>query len=77
MTVNDSLTGQIGGGEETLGIGTASFLAEVISMPSVLACGATTTVQPKIGHDITFVKYQEVQITGDADLILGGTADFL
>ena len=77
LTVNDSLTGQIGGGEETLGIGTASFLAEVISMPSVLACGATTTVQPKTGHDITFVKYQEVQITGDADLILGGTADFV
>ena len=77
LTVNDSLTGQIGGGEETLGIGTASFLAEVISMPSVLACGATTTVQPKVGHDITFVKYQEVQITGDADLILGGTADFV
>ena len=77
LTVNDSLTGQIGGGEETLGIGTASFLAEVISMPSVLACGATATVQPKVGHDITFVKYQEVQITGDADLILGGTADFV
>ena len=77
LTVNDSLTGQIGGGEETLGIGTASFLAEVISMPTVLACGATATVQPKTGHDITFVKYQEVQITGDADLILGGTADFV
>ena len=77
LTVNDSLTGQIGGGEETVGIGSASFLAEVISMPSVLACGATTTVQPKTGHDITFVKYQEVQITGDADLILGGTADFV
>jgi len=77
LTVNDSLTGQIGGGEETVGIGSASFLAEVISMPSVLACGATATVQPKTGHDITFVKYQEVQITGDADLILGGTADFV
>ena len=46
-------------------------------MPKVLACGATATVQPKTGHDITFVKYQEVQITGDADLILGGTADFV
>ena len=46
-------------------------------MSSVLACGATTTVQPKVGHDITYVKYQEVQITGDADLILGGTADFV
>ena len=77
LTVNDSLTGKLGGGEETLGIGTASFLAEVISMPTVLACGATTTVQPKAGHDITFVKYQEVQITGDADLILGGTSDFV
>ena len=77
LTVNDSLTGQIGGGEETLATGSASFLGEVISMPSVLACGATTTVQPKVGHDITFVKYQEVQITGDADLILGGTADFV
>ena len=69
LTVNDSLTGQIGGGEETLATGSGSFLGEVISMPSVLACGATTTVQPKVGHDITFVKYQEVQITGDADLI--------
>jgi len=77
LTVNDSLTGQIGGGEETLVTGSASFLGEVISMPSVLACGATTTVQPKVGHDITYVKYQEVQITGDADLILGGTADFV
>ena len=77
LTVNDSLTGKLGGGEETLGIGTASFLSEVISMPSVLACGATTTVQPKTGHDITYVKYQEVQITGDADLILSGTADFV
>ena len=77
LTVNDSLTGQIGGGEETLATGSASFLGEVISMPSVLACGATTTVQPKLGHDITFVKHQEVQITGDADLILGGTADFV
>ena len=77
LTVNDSLTGQIGGGEETLATGTASFLAEVIGMPTVLACGTTTTVQPKVGHDITFVKYQEVQITGDADLILGGTADFV
>ena len=77
LTVNDSLTGQIGGGEETLATGSDSFLGEVISMPSVLACGATTTVQPKTGHDITFVKYQEVQITGDADLILGGTADFV
>ena len=77
LTVNDSLTGQIGGGEETLATGSGSFLGEVISMPSVLACGETTTVQPKAGHDITFVKYQEVQITGDADLILGGTADFV
>ena len=77
LTVNDSLTGQIGGGEETLATGSGSFLGEVISMPSVLACGATTTVQPKAGHDITFVKYQEVQITGDADLILGGTSDFV
>ena len=77
LTVNNSLTGQIGGGEETLATGSGSFLGEVISMPSVLACGATTTVQPKAGHDITFVKYQEVQITGDADLILGGTADFV
>ena len=75
LTVNDSLTGQIGGGEETVGIGSASFLAEVISMPKVLACGVTATVQPKVGHDITFVKYEEVQITGDADLILGG--DFI
>ena len=77
LTVNDSLTGQIGGGEETLATGSGSFLGEVISMPTVLACGATATVQPKGGHDITFVKYQEVQITGDADLILGGTADFV
>ena len=77
MTVNDSLTGQIGGGEETLATGSASFLGEVISMPKVLACGTTATVQPKVGHDITFVKYEEVQITGDADLILGGTADFV
>ena len=77
LTVNDSLTGQIGGGEETVGIGSASFLSEVISMPKVLACGTTSTVQPKVGHDITFVKYEEVQITGDADLILGGTADFV
>ena len=77
LTVNDSLTGQIGGGEETLATGSGSFLGEVISMPSVLACGATATVQPKTGHDITFVKYQEVQITGDADLILGGTSDFV
>ena len=45
-------------------------------MPTVLACGATTTVQPKTGHDITFVKYQEVQITGDADLILGWNRRF-
>ena len=77
LTVNDSLTGQIGGGEETLATGSASFLGEVISMPKVLACGTTSTVQPKLGHDITFVKYEEVQITGDADLILGGTADFV
>ena len=77
LTVNDSLTGQIGGGEETLATGSASFLGEVISMPKVLACGTTSTVQPKAGHDITFVKYEEVQITGDADLILGGTADFV
>jgi hypothetical protein len=77
LTVNDSLTGQIGGGEETVGTGSASFLAEVISMPKVLSCGTTSTVQPKTGHDITFVKYEEVQITGDADLILGGTADFM
>ena len=77
LTVNDSLTGQIGGGEETLATGSASFLGEVISMPTVLACGATATVQPKTGHDITYVKYQEVQITGDADLILGGTSDFV
>ena len=77
LTVNDSLTGQIGGGEETLATGSGSFLGEVISMPTVLACGATATVQPKTGHDITYVKYQEVQITGDADLILGGTADFV
>ena len=77
LTVLQSMTGQIGAGEETLATGSGSFLGEVISMPSVLACGATTTVQPKVGHDITFVKYQEVQITGDADLILGGTADFV
>ena len=75
LTVNDSLTGQIGGGEETLATGSATFLGEVISMPKVLACGTTSTVQPKVGHDITFVKYEEVQITGDADLILGG--DFI
>ena len=75
LTVNDSLTGQIGGGEETVGIGSASFLAEVIGMPSCLWSNNNCSTQD--GHDITFVKYQEVQITGDADLILGGTADFV
>ena len=76
LTVNQSLTGQIGGGEETLATGSASFLAEVISMPTVIACAVTSTVAPKAGHDITFVKYQEVQITNDADLILG-SGDFV
>ena len=76
LTVNQSLTGQIGAGEETLATGSASFLGEVISMPSVIACAVTSTVAPKVGHDITFVKYQEVQITNDADLILG-SGDFV
>ena len=76
LTVLQSMTGQIGAGEETLATGSASFLGEVISMPSVIACAVTSTVQPKIGHDITFVKYQEVQITNDADLILG-SGDFV
>ena len=76
LTVLQSMTGQIGGGEETLATGSASFLGEVISMPTVIACAVTSTVQPKVGHDITFVKYQEVQITGDADLILG-SGDFV
>ena len=31
----------------------------------------------KLKKSLTFVKYEEVQITGDADLILGGTADFV
>ena len=76
LTVTTSLTGQIGGGEETLDTGSGSFLGEVISMPTVIACAVTSTVAPKLGHDITFVKYQEVQITGDADLILG-SGDFV
>lgn len=76
LTVLQSMTGQIGAGEETLATGGPSFLAEVISMPTVIACAVTSTVQPKVGHDITFVKYQEVQITGDADLILG-SGDFV
>jgi len=76
LTVLQSMTGQIGAGEETLATGSASFLGEVISMPTVIACAVTSTVQPKVGHDITFVKYQEVQITGDADLILG-SGDFV
>ena len=76
LTVTTSLTGQIGGGEETVGIGSGSFLGEVISMPTVITCGATATVQPKAGHDITFVKYQEVQIIDDADIIIG-SGDFV
>jgi len=76
LTVLQSMTGQIGAGEETLATGSASFLGEVISMPTVISCAVTSTVQPKVGHDITFVKYQEVQITGDADLILG-SGDFV
>jgi len=76
LTVLQSMTGQIGAGEETLATGSASFLGEVISMPTVIACAVTSTVQPKVGHDITFVKYQEVQITNDADLILG-SGDFV
>ena len=76
LTVTTSLTGQIGGGEETLDTGSGSFLGEVISMPTVISCAVTSTVAPKVGHDITFVKYQEVQITNDADLILG-SGDFV
>ena len=70
LTVNTSLTGQIGGGEETLGISSTSFLGEVISMPTVISCAVTSTVAPKVGHDITFVKYQEVQIESPYDLII-------
>lgn len=70
LTVNTSLTGQIGGGEETLATGSGSFLGEVISMPTVISVSATSTVAPKAGHNITFVKYQDVQIDSPYDLIL-------
>ena len=70
LTVNTSLTGQIGGGEETLATGSASFLGQVVSMPTVISVGATSTVAPKAGHNITFVKHQEVQIESPYDLIL-------
>ena len=70
LTVTTSLTGHIGGGEQTLGISSASFLGQVISMPAVIAVGETTTVAPKTGHDITFIKYQDVQIESPYDLII-------
>lgn len=70
LTVNNSLTGQIGGGEETLATGSGSFLGQVISMPTVVSVSATSTVAPKAGHSITFVKHQDVQIDSPYDLII-------
>ena len=62
LHINQSLTGQLGGGEET--VGTTGFLAEVISAPVTItvATASNQTVSPKAGDQIAYVKYEEVRI---------------
>ena len=75
LTVNDSLTGQL--------VVVKKHLLPVVVLSLVKASVCLLfllAVQQQlfnlIRHDIT-LKYQEVQITGDADLTWGGTADFV
>jgi len=68
ITTLNTLVGGLGAGEET--VGSSGFLSEVISMPAVISVGETTTVAPKAGDDITFVKYSDVKIESPYDLIL-------
>ena len=69
LHINQSLTGQLGGGEET--VGTTGFLAEVISAPVTItvATASNQTVSPKAGDQIAYVKYEEVRIDNH-DLII-------
>ena len=69
LHINQSLTGQLGGGEET--VGTTGFLAEVISVPATItvATASNQTVAPKAGDQIAYVKYEEVRIDNH-DLII-------
>ena len=69
LHINQSLTGQLGGGEET--VGTTGFLAEVISAPVTItvATASNQTVAPKAGDQIAYVKYEEVRIDNH-DLII-------
>ena len=69
LHINQSLTGQLGGGEET--VGTTGFLAEVISAPATITVATVSnqTVAPKAGDQIAYVKYEEVRIDNH-DLII-------
>ena len=75
LHINQSLTGQLGGGEET--VGTTGFLAEVISSPVTItvATASNQTVAPKAGDQIAYVKYEEVRIDNH-DLIIDNN-DFM
>jgi len=75
LHINQSLIGQLGGGEET--VGTTGFLAEVISAPVTItvATASNQTVAPKAGDQIAYVKYEEVRIDNH-DLIIDNN-DFM
>lgn len=74
LHIAGNLTGDIGGGEST--IGTGGFASNVISLANVGTVTVDTTIAPNAGDDFTFVKYQDVKVNLGNDLIIS-SGDFL
>ena len=74
-TVDVSIAGGGGGsGENT--VGETGFLKHVLSVANVGVVDANATVEPVIGDDFTYVKFQEVKVNDNVDLTIAA-GDFL
>ena len=74
INVDGELTGDLGGGEST--VGDSGFAANVVSLANVGVVNSNSTIAPNAGDDFTFVKYQEVKVNLGFDLIIS-SGDFL
>ena len=73
--IDISIAGGGGGGGENA-VGETGFLKNVLSIANVSVVETNTTIEPLTGDDLTYVKYQDIKVNDNIDLIIA-SGDFV
>tara|TARA_Y100001970_G_scaffold166620_1_gene203844 strand:+ start:6512 stop:6913 length:402 start_codon:yes stop_codon:yes gene_type:complete len=73
-TVDVKIAGGGGSGENV--VGETGFLKHVLSVANVGVVETNSTIEPVTGDDFTYVKFQEVKVNSNMDLIIA-SGDFI